>query len=240
MKVANDSRRNPSGFEGGVAGLGLSDLIQLSAANRFSGSFRVRHDDQIGVIFFRDGEVVHAEMGGKIGEEAFCDILEWQRGSFDAEPNVVAARRTIQKSCQHLLLDAHRMIDERRAQSKSSAPSFPEPAASPAAKTSITELVRAIPDVSGAVVLTSDGKRLGTGGYQDEALAGQVAYLALFGSEFGTLFQAGDLRSAMVDASQHHLLLYSNRSHYLGVSCQPESDPVAVDAAIRNVLNKGR
>jgi hypothetical protein len=240
MTVADDSRRKASGFEGGIAGLDLSDLIQLNAANRFSGCFRIRHDDHVGVIFFRDGEVVHAEQGGKIGEEALCDILEWQRGTFDVEPNVVAARRTIQKSCQHLLLDAHRMIDERRARVGSSAPSFPAPASAPAAKTSTTDVVRAIPNVSGAVVLTRDGERLGTGGYQDEALAGQIAYLALFGAEFGTLFQAGDLRSATVQASLHHLLLYSTRSHYLGVSSERESDPEAVDAAIRNALNKAR
>jgi hypothetical protein len=244
MTAADDSRRKASGFEGGVAGLGISDLIQLNAANRFSGSFRIRHDDHIGVIFFRDGEVVHAEQGGKIGEEALCDILEWPRGTFDVEPNVVTTRRTIQKGCQHLLLDVHRVIDERRARGGSSAPSSPAPASAPAsapaAKTSITDVVLAIPNVSRAVVITRAGERVGAGGYQDEALAGQVAYLALFGAEFATLFQAGDLRSATVQASLHHLLLYSNRSHYLGVSSEPESDPEAVDAAIRSALNKAR
>jgi hypothetical protein len=239
MTVPNDSRRKPSGFVGGVAGLGLSDLIQLNAANRFSGSFRIRHDDRVGVIFFRDGEVVHAEQGEQVGEEAFCAILEWQGGTFDAEPNVVAAHRTIQKSCQHLLLDAHRRIDERRARGGNAAPSFPAPASEPAAKSSVTEAVRAAPNVSGAVLLTRDGKRLGPGNYRDDALAGQIAYLALFGAEFGALFQAGELRSATVQASLHHLFLYSNRSQYLGASSEPESDPEAVDAAIRNTL-KGR
>jgi hypothetical protein len=240
MTVPNDSRRKASGFEGGVAGLGLSDIIQLNEANRFSGSFRIRHDDRVGVIFFRDGEVVHAELDGKVGEEAFCDILEWQGGTFDAVPNVVAARRTIQKSCQHLLLEAHRRMDERRARGGNPEPSFPAPASSPAAKTSVTDVVRAIPNVSGAVLLTHDGKRLGPGNYQEDALAGQIAYLALFGAELGALLQAGDLRSAMVQASLHHLFLFSNRSQYLGASGDAESDPVAVEAAIRSAINKGR
>jgi Domain of unknown function (DUF4388) len=241
MAVADDSRRKPSGFEGGVAGLGLADLIQLNAANRFSGCFRVRHDDRVGLIFFRDGDVVHAEQGGKVGEEAFCDILDWPRGTFDVEPNVVPTRRTIQKKCDHLLLDAYRAIDERRAQGESPAPPSPEPASAPAAKTSFVDVVRAMPEVSGALILARDGERLGGGGYEDQALAGQVAYLALFGAELGTLFQAGDLRSATVHASVHHLLLYfTTRSHYLGVSTRPESDPEAVDAAIRKALTKGR
>lgn len=240
MAVADDSRGQASGFEGGVAGLGLSDLIQLNAANRFSGCFRVRHDDRVGLIFFRDGEVVHAEQGDKVGEEAFIDILEWPRGTFDADPNVVTARRTMQKKCEHLLLDAHRVLDERRARGRSQAPPAPAPAAPPQAKASTVEVVRAIPDVSGAVVLTRDGQKLGEGSYEDEALAGKVAYLAMVGVELGALFQAGDLRSGTVQAALHHLLLYSTRSHYLGVAAAPESDPEAVDAAIRNALAKGR
>jgi len=54
MAVADDSRSKPSGFEGGVAGLGLADLIQLNAGSRFSGCYRVRHDDRVGLIFFRE------------------------------------------------------------------------------------------------------------------------------------------------------------------------------------------
>lgn len=238
MAAADDPRRKTPGFEGGVAGLGLSDLVQLNAANRFSGCFRVRYEDRVGLIFFRDGEVVHAEQGGKAGEEAFCDILEWPRGTFDTDPNVVTARRTIQKKCEHLLLDAHRVIDERRARGQ--ADPAPAPEASPAPRTSTVDVVRDLPDVSGAVVLTRDGQRLGEGGYEDDALAGKVAYLAMVGAEFGKLFQAGDLRSATVHASQLHLLLYSTRNHYLGVSAAPESDPESVGAAIRNALTKGR
>jgi hypothetical protein len=237
MGVADDTRGRPSGFEGGVAGLGLADLIQLNAASRFSGCFRVRHDDHVGLIFFRDGDVVHAEQGGKAGEEAFCDILDWPRGTFDAEPNLVPARRTIQKKCDHLLLDSYRAIDERRARGESPSPSAP----APAPKASFVDVVRAMPEVSGALILARDGERLGAGGHENQALAGQVAYLALFGAEFGTLFQVGDLRSATVHASLHHLLLYfTTRSHYLGVSTKPESDPEAVDAAIRSAITKGR
>jgi len=51
----------------------------------------------------------------------------------------------------------------------------------------------------------------------------------------------GDLRSATVHGSLRHLLLYfTNRSQYLGVSAKPESDPEAIDAAIRSAVTKGR
>ena len=239
MAVPGDSRNRSTGFEGGVAGLGLSDLIQLNTANQFSGCFRVRYEDRVGLIFFRDGQIVHAEQGGKIGEEAFIDILQWPGGTFDVEPNVVPARRTIQKTCAHLLLDAHRILDERRGTPPNDPASAPEPAAS-AARASTVDVVRGVPGVACAVVMTREGQRLGAGGFEEEALAGEASYLALAAGELGALFQAGDLKSGAVQATTHHLLLYATRTHYLGVSAEAASDPDAVDAALRAALSRTR
>jgi uncharacterized protein DUF4388 len=236
MAVSGDSRSKSTGFEGGVAGLGLSDLIQLNTANQFSGCFRVRYEDRVGLIFFRDGQIVHAEQGGRTGEEAFVDILQWPGGSFDVEPNVVPARRTIQKTCAHLLLDAHRILDERGGTPRNPA-SEPAP---PAARTSTVDVVRSVPGVACAVVTTREGQRLGAGGFEEEALAGEAGYLALAAGELGALFQAGDLKSGAVQATTHHLLLYATRTHYLGVSTEPASDPDAVDAALRAALSRTR
>jgi len=107
--------RHQDGFEGEISGLGLADLLQLKARSRFSGCFHLRNGDRLGLVFFRDGEVVHAECGTRAGEEALLDILEWPAGRFGIDPNVVTAQRTIHKTCEHLLLDAHRALDERRA-----------------------------------------------------------------------------------------------------------------------------
>jgi hypothetical protein len=227
------------GFEGEVAGLGLSDLLQLNARNRFSGCFRIRHDDGLGLIFFRDGEIVHAELGAKIGEEAVWDILEWQTGRFAVEPNVVTARRSIQKGVEHLLLDAHRVLDERRVAGRTRPPpaSPPAPAAAPAGgAAAAVEAVRKVPGVANAVVLTREGRRVSADGYEAEVLTGQAVYLAMMAAEFGGFFQAGELRFASVQGSQAHLLVFATKSHYLGVQARPESEIGVVDAAIRAAL----
>jgi len=101
-------------------------------------------------------------------------------------------------------------------------------------------VVRAVPGVSNAVVLTRDGKRVGDGGYEAEQLEGQAVYLAMVASEFGALFQAGDLRFASVQGRRQHLLLFATKSHYLGVFALPDSDVGAVDAAIRAALSVAR
>jgi len=225
-------------FGGEVAGLGLSDLIQINALNRFSGCYRIGNEGSVGLIFFRDGEVVHAELGDCTGEEAFRAILAWPAGHFSVETNLVTACRTIHKSCEHLLLDAHRNLDERRAQTP--APAAPAPAAPRGAGVNAARTVRALPRVIEAVVLTKDGKRVSDDGYVAEVLAGQATYLAMVGGEVGELLQAGDLRFASVEGTRQHLLLFSTRTHYLGVFARPEAEVGAVDAAIRSALSPSR
>jgi hypothetical protein len=102
------------------------------------------------------------------------------------------------------------------------------------------DAVRSVPDVTCAVVLTREGQRLGQGGHEEEALAGQAGYLALTGAELGEIFHAGELKAGTVHGTEHHLLVYATRTHYLGVSTAPASDPDAVDSLIRATLSKSR
>jgi hypothetical protein len=85
-------------------------------------------------------------------------------------------------------------------------------------------------------VVTADGTRVGEGGYAEDVLAGQTAYLALVGAEIGALFQAGELRFAAVQAARRHLLLFAAKAHYLGVVARADSEVGAVEAAVRAAL----
>src|SRR5919108_369740 len=106
--IANESAAPGDGFEGEISGFGLSDIIQLNAQNRFSGCIEVHYEGRRGLVFMRDGEIVHAEHGGIVGEAAFYEILSWPGGRFSLQENLATTRSTIQKSCQFLILEAHR------------------------------------------------------------------------------------------------------------------------------------
>ncbi len=230
--------RASSGFEGEVAGLGLTDIIQINAGNGFSGSIRVQHGDETGAIFFREGDVVHAELGARTGEDAFFEIVTWEGGRFTVQTNVFTALRTIQKKCAHLLLEAHRLHDERRRDAPAAAPAA-EPPRKPGVGLAV-ELAKGVADVTNAVLLTKTGARLGSGGYETEVLGGQALFVGLLASELGTVFDAGELRSGWVQGSKRHLLLFASKTHTLGVIARPEADVGAVDAALRSALAKGK
>lgn len=228
--------RSSAGFEGEVAGLGLTDILQVNATNGFSGLVRVQNGDATGAIFFRDGDVVHAELGEKTGEAAFFEIVAWQGGRFAVQTNVFTALRTIQKTCNHLLLEAHAYHDEQRklGDVPARAPAAPPAAAAQAA--SIVELARRVPDVTNAVLLTRDGARVGSGGYDAEILGGQALFVGLLANELGGSLAAGELRSGAVEGSRRHVLLFTSRTHVLGVTARPDADVGAVDAALRAAL----
>src|SRR6185369_5000208 len=86
---------NTRGFKGAVAGLPLSDVIQLKGHNMFTGCIFVEYGEKRGVIYFQDGEIVHAEQGNVEGEKAFFEIIKWPGGKFDIEAKITAERHTI-------------------------------------------------------------------------------------------------------------------------------------------------
>jgi predicted regulator of Ras-like GTPase activity (Roadblock/LC7/MglB family) len=236
MAPSNDAAGRSSGFEGEVAGLSLPDVIQLNGGNRFSGCVTVQYGTSSGLVFFREGEVVHAEQGGHSGEEAFYDIMEWRAGRFTLQPNVATTSRTIHKSVQHLLIEAHRVLDERRAGRGSAPPPRPgEPRASGLRAT--LQRVTSVSGVAYAALVTEDGKCVEDRSFEGETLAGQVAYLAMMANQLGAVFRAGQVQSAVVQGSAAHLLLLAAKSnHYLGVQVRGEAELGGVEAAVRRQL----
>lgn len=246
MASPNDSpKKAAAAGEGEIVGLGLSDVIQINHHNRFSGCIAIESTSGSGLLFFRDGEIIHAEQGGRTGEEAFYDILEWPPGKFRLQPNVTTTRSTIQKNAQHLLLDAHRVLDERRA-GRTPPGSVPAQAAQPAAprqpmrSSEVLEKLRRIPGVHYAALHGKDGSQVGDDSYEAEVLGGQAIFLSMIGNQLGTIFQAGAILSATVHGSGKHLLLFATKSHFLSVLVNGDAQPGPVEAEIRRILSGGR
>ncbi|MGB5685499.1 MAG: chemotaxis protein CheB [Candidatus Electrothrix sp.] len=101
-----------SGFVGEIEGLGLVDLVQFACLAGDDRKLSVLSEDNRGVLYFADNEIIHAEFGELSGEEAFYRIMSWPSGTFSmlfASTNV----RTIDSSWNFLLLEAARRIDEQ-------------------------------------------------------------------------------------------------------------------------------
>jgi Domain of unknown function (DUF4388) len=224
-----------AGFEGEISEFSLTDVIQLGVNSRFSGCITIEHGDERGQIFLRDMQVLHAEVGHLIGEEAFHEILSWSEGRFVLHSNLTTTRTTIQKDWQPLVMDACRRIDERRAAAQPYAAAHAEPARPHSAKSVVQEMGR-IPGVVCAVAERADGARVQHDSYEAETLCGQSQYVAMVASQLGALFGATELHSATLQASRRHLLLFKTKTHVLNALADGAHDVGAVEAEIRKLL----
>jgi len=227
-----------NGFVGAVSGMSLADIIQVKNNNRYSGCLAIEHLGESGVIFFREGEIVHAEQGAHIGEEAFYAIMSWTDGSFRSEPNVLTTSKTINKPSGFLVLEAFRRIDESKSGQN---PSQQTPTNSDKGGGGVSNLhtrLRAIPEVENTVIITKEGAVVNDSSYESELLGAQGLFLALFSGQVGSQFGLGAPKSVTVHGSEHHLFLFDSKHHYLCVSAKGSGNVKALDVDIRQALTQ--
>lgn len=110
------SRSGPSGgFSAMLTQLTTLDLIQLKCLGRATVTleFTGNHGRQ-GLIFFKDGEILHAESGALKGVEAFNEIVGWRGGRVIEASAGPVPYRTIEGNWQSLLMHAVQWVDEQK------------------------------------------------------------------------------------------------------------------------------
>jgi predicted regulator of Ras-like GTPase activity (Roadblock/LC7/MglB family)/DNA-binding response OmpR family regulator len=100
------------GFQGTVDGVSLLDIVQFNGLSRATAALKVTAGDREGMIFFKEGEVVHAICGKEIGEEAFFTILAFNGGSLQNNRGVQPPVVSIHKSVEALLFETAVKSDE--------------------------------------------------------------------------------------------------------------------------------
>ncbi len=104
--------REENVFKGTVAGVGLADVIQINGLSRATSLLRVKQGEQLGVIYFQEGQVVHAMCGDLEGEDAFFKIMEFTGGRLDSMSFNDLPARTINAPVEALIIEAARRLDE--------------------------------------------------------------------------------------------------------------------------------
>lgn len=100
------------GFSGDLSNMGVVELIQALELGSKTAIIHLKYKTHEGVIYFKKGRIVHAEVGKLKGEKAFYLILNWTEGSFQIEFTEHNVVETITISNQGLLMEGLRRIDE--------------------------------------------------------------------------------------------------------------------------------
>ncbi len=114
-KIIIDLIGKKKGFQGKVFDVQLTDIIQMNCLGRLTTALVITRNGEKGVIYFNEGEIIHAECGEKKGSDAFYRILSWDEGEFVSNIGFIPPVQTIFQSWEHLLVEAMRRTDDKTA-----------------------------------------------------------------------------------------------------------------------------
>ncbi|MEW6533099.1 MAG: DUF4388 domain-containing protein [Thermodesulfobacteriota bacterium] len=98
------------GFSGRVTNTSLHEVVQLMCIGGHTRRLHVRSGTRKGDIYFRSGEIIHAQNGASQGEEAFYQILSWETGAFECDEQAPQVE-TIRESWEFLLMESMRRVE---------------------------------------------------------------------------------------------------------------------------------
>ena len=231
---------NISGFQGAVAGLSLTDVIQLKGHNKYTGCITVIYGDSEGIIYFADGEIIHAVQGDETGEEAIYQIIKWPGGNFNIHPEMTSNICTIHYRTDFLLMEALRRLDEERA---GLAPGEAGPGPSVTPRRTMSKVAARLQEINGvtyAVLLDKQGTPLQDTSLEAIALANKGIFLATTGNKLGELMGLGDVKAAAVQTHDFHMLMYDSKQHYLSIAVKPEFSLDSMEGEIKSALMPGK
>ncbi len=231
---------NINGFQGAVAGLSLTDVIQLKGHNKYTGCITVSYDGNEGVIYFVDGEIIHAVQGEETGEEAIYQIIKWPGGNFNIHPEMTSNVCTIHYRTDFLLLEALRRLDEERMGGRDPG-SGKGPSVTP--RRTMSKIAARLQEINGityAVLLDKEGTPLQDTSLEAAALASKGFFLATTGNQLGELMGLGDIKASAVQTHNFHLLMYDSKQHYLSIAVKPDYNLDSVESDIKSALMPGK
>jgi predicted regulator of Ras-like GTPase activity (Roadblock/LC7/MglB family) len=96
---------------GNLRDLKLPNLIQLNCMERNTAKLTVEHAGKYGIVYFHNGQIVHAEYDPDIGETALFRLLRLHEGKFKVENGVRPPLISINTNWNNLLLEGLHQLD---------------------------------------------------------------------------------------------------------------------------------
>ena len=112
LNLKASSRGSKKGITGTLQDMSATDIIQTLTIGEKDVEVHFTHQNQKGVIFIRQGEIIHAKTERMEGQEAFYRLMAWEDGEFEITTSSSFPARTIHDSAMSLLMEWARLADE--------------------------------------------------------------------------------------------------------------------------------
>jgi hypothetical protein len=84
----------------------VADIIQMCCLSRRSGALQLVKENRSGILFLKQGAIVHAETTGARGRDAFLEIAGWKRIEFAYDRTVRPPVETITETWYEMLINS--------------------------------------------------------------------------------------------------------------------------------------
>jgi hypothetical protein len=214
----------------------LADLVQMECLSGRERVIRVSSGGEVGYLYFRGGQIVHAVSRRGIGETAALEILRWNDGTFEPCGAGWPDRDSISSNWQNLLLLSAQHRDESGRHNLVAFPgrTAPRPvsttrAAVAAARSEAAVNVESTPppllaQVRAAVRIDPAGNVVSSKGEATE-LAQVAAYAARLAELVGDGLGMRGLVSVEVMQERSRTIIYKEKTgNTFALSASPEAD----------------
>lgn len=227
-----------SGFRAHLHGASLADLVQMECLSGRERVIRVSSGGEVGYLFFRGGQMVHAVSRRGMGETAALEILRWDDGTFEPCSAGWPDRDSIGSNWQNLLLLAaqhrdesgrHNLVAFPGARAVAQRTPSPPPVSASTVSRSEASVNGESPSpllaqVRAAVRIDPAGNVVGSKGEAEE-LTQVAAYAARLAELVGDGLGMQGLVSVEVTQQRSRTLIYKEKSgNTFALSAAPEAD----------------
>jgi hypothetical protein len=100
-------------LQGSIRQFSVPDVVQFLCGHAKTGRLALAFPESMGSVYFHEGAVVHAELEGREGEEAFFELMSRGEGNFEFLPGERSGKKSVRQHSTILLLEGARRSDER-------------------------------------------------------------------------------------------------------------------------------
>ncbi|MCK4558350.1 MAG: response regulator [Calditrichia bacterium] len=114
LKTIEDKTESKKAFAGELKDLSIVELVQMLNLNKKSGVLKIDGEGK-GEIYLKDGQLTGAKTESVEGEEAFYELVSYEKGTFNFEVSDKEFPNNVKNGTMNVIMEACRIMDERRS-----------------------------------------------------------------------------------------------------------------------------
>jgi DNA-binding response OmpR family regulator/predicted regulator of Ras-like GTPase activity (Roadblock/LC7/MglB family) len=241
-KIQELVSREDRALEGNLKMMSLASIVQINCEERNQAQLILNYQGQSAAIYFKDGEMIHAETGEKTGEEAVYELLDWENGSFQLKMGAEPSLRTIDTPWSGILLEGMRRIDESTAGWSPEWDEVIDPESTEPQEIVEERIVKAISGITGvtsALLLAPDGTLIA----QDKCVEPEReikwgVHLREKGEIIGSYLDAGNLERIVVTAADGRIYLQQKDDKVLLLNLPRRSSAETIFESVETIFKR--